>query len=99
MLESPTPISFVHSAEPRPSAIPADMIPHLIRVYPHFIGVHQRPWTFVEIFRLAKPKREDGRRAGRNATISIPWQGVYFPRGSKKSMRLPSFTDGRRSMP
>ena len=28
-----------------------------------------------------------------------PWQDVYFPRGSKKSVRLPSFTDGRRSMP
>jgi len=27
-----------------------------------------------------------------------PWQDVYFPRGSKKSVRLPSFTDGRRSM-
>ena len=33
------------------------MIPHLIRVYPRFICVHQRPWIFVETFRLAKPKR------------------------------------------
>src|SRR6266571_5239731 len=97
MLESPTPISLStvrnralrHSSRNDPPSYP-----RLSR----FICVHQRPWVFLETFRLAKPKRERGPMGREERHYFDPWQDVYFPRGSKKSVRLPSFTDGRRSM-
>ena len=50
--------------------------PHLIRVYPRFIGVHQRPWIFVEIFRLAKLKRERGPMSREERHYFDPCQGA-----------------------
>src|SRR5437667_12902852 len=98
MLESPTPISLStvwNRALRHPSRNDPPILSAFIHVLSAFISV---PGFLLKLFGWPN-QRERGPMGREERHYFDPWQDVYFPRGSKKSVRLPSFTDGRRSMP